>query len=66
MEEGVAMAEAEEPPTAEELSDSFFEDPNEAAEALPVEEAKAYREAQRSVVNARRDAEQREGFLRIG
>ena len=46
---------------AERLSD----DPEKAGRSLPAEERAAFRETQKSVVDARRSAERREGLLRI-
>lgn len=40
-------------------------DPDKAMNALPEEERMAYREAQESVVEARRSAETNEGLLQI-
>jgi hypothetical protein len=40
-------------------------DVNAACEALPEAEQERYREAQRSVVNARRSAETHEGLLQV-
>lgn len=48
-----------------ELADLIFEDVDDAADALSEDEREAYREAQRSVVHARRQAEVAEGLLRI-
>ena len=47
------------------LSRLVFEDLDEAVEALPLDEQETYREAGRSVVDARREAEANEGLLRI-
>ena len=49
----------------EELATLVFHNLNEAAESLPPEEQAAYRDAEDSVVEARRHAETKEGLLRI-
>jgi hypothetical protein len=48
-----------------ELADLIFDDLDEAADAVSPEEREAYRDAQQSVVDARRRAETTEGLLRI-
>lgn len=48
----------------EDLQD-LVADPDEAADALPQDEQEAYREAQQSVVDARRKAETYEGSLQV-
>jgi hypothetical protein len=53
-----------EAPPLEELR-KVVGDPEEAVEALPETERAAYREAQESVVEARRRAETHEGLLQI-
>lgn len=49
----------------ERLAGLMFSDLDEAKRSLPQEEQDAYRDAQRSVVEARRNAETKEGLLRI-
>ena len=51
--------------SAPELAELIFDDIDEAAGAVPAEEREAYRDAQKSVVDARRRAETTEGLLRI-
>jgi hypothetical protein len=53
-----------ETPPLEELR-KVVGDPEEAVDALPEQERAAYREAQESVVEARRSAETHEGLLQI-
>lgn len=50
---------------AESDVDKVVNDVEKAGRALPQEEREAYRDAQRSVMDARRNAESHEGFLRI-
>ncbi len=47
------------------LAALIFNNVEDAAGSLPAEEREAYRAAQRSVVEARRRAETKEGLLRI-
>jgi hypothetical protein len=51
-------------PPLEELR-QVVDDPGKAVDALPAEELAAYRQAQESVVDARRKAETHEGLLQI-
>jgi len=59
------------PITLEDLSEQLdrvndvIADPSKAVEALPKPERDAYREAQQSVVDARRKAETHEGLLQV-
>jgi hypothetical protein len=47
------------------LASLVFKDLETAASSLPEEERKAYHDARSSVVEARRNAETKEGLLRI-
>ncbi len=51
--------------SVEELATLVFHNLNDAAESLSPEERAAYRDAEDSVVEARRHAETKEGLLRI-
>jgi hypothetical protein len=48
-----------------ELARNLPDKPEDAGKTLPKEARESYRDAQRSVVDARRNAETREGLLRI-